>query len=402
MPTKDLARIGPYFLKPRGKKGIYSIFWYDPTTRQTPGISTGTSDYQEAQLALARHALAADRPVGLLDAPLATVLTRYWNDRGSALTSAEVVRVSMANALEIWGDVTVAQLLPSLQEKFVAKLRADGLSDHTILSRLGRIWTAINYAKAEGVLQMVPTMITSDRWKPNLQSGGRELSVAELGKLFNTAGKLDFKAPGGNGASVTYSREHWWRFLILAVGTGHRRTALMELTKAQVDLDSNVIRLNPEGRRQTKKRRPTVPMCPTLRYWAQKWHRDSSDSDYIITYGSMPLVSDTFFDTLSEAAGVACSANDIRHTVTTWMVRKRVPGDERRMFIGHKAPGAGVDENYIHLDPDFCATAASAVEELFRAIAPLCETRDLLGDSVEREKGLEPSASSLARTRSTN
>lgn len=65
-------------------------------------------------------------------------------------------------------------------------------------------------------------------------------------------------------ADDRYTREHWWRFLVLAVGTASREAALRELKYDQIDLRLGRIRLNPEGRRQTKKRRHGAN-CPDAR-----------------------------------------------------------------------------------------------------------------------------------------
>lgn len=68
-----------------------------------------------------------------------------------------------------------------------------------------------------------------------------------------------------------YEREHWRRFLVLAVGTASREAAIRELKWDQVDLRIGRIKLNPEGRRQTKKRRATVPIAPTLAAELASW-----------------------------------------------------------------------------------------------------------------------------------
>jgi integrase len=89
-----------------------------------------------------------------------------------------------------------------------------------------------------------------------LEIWGDIYSLTELAALFNAASEQTEDA--------RYTREHWWRFLMLAVGTASRETALRELTWQQVNLRLGRVRLNPEGRRQTKKRRAAVPIAPTL------------------------------------------------------------------------------------------------------------------------------------------
>jgi len=59
-----------------------------------------------------------------------------------------------------------------------------------------------------------------------------------------------------------------WRtagFIELAYYTGSRKAALERLTWDQVDLENNRINLAQPGERRTKKRRPTVPLDPSLK-----------------------------------------------------------------------------------------------------------------------------------------
>lgn len=55
-----------------------------------------------------------------------------------------------------------------------------------------------------------------------------------------------------------------YRFLCLALGTAARRGALMNLTWFQVQFEQQRISLNPPGRPQTSKKKPTVPIADWL------------------------------------------------------------------------------------------------------------------------------------------
>jgi len=170
-----------------------------------------------------------------------------------------------------------------------------------------------------------------------------------------------------------YMREHWRRFLVLAVGTASREGALRELRWDQIVLrnepksDSRgFIRLNPEGRRQTKKRRATVPICPTLAAELASWSRDS---EYVISYYGKRLSSREFFESLADAAGVSGSAHVIRHTVRTWLAEVGVPDVEADVFMGHKSEGSATGKRYIHRRPGFLRSVAEGIELLFAALS---------------------------------
>lgn len=137
-----------------------------------------------------------------------------------------------------------------------------------------------------------PDPITAADWKPVLQDRSQTYSLEELGSLFNAA--------AAQTPDLRYTRDHWWRFLILAVGSASREAALRELTWDHVDLKLGRIYLNPEGRRQTEKRRPTVPISPTLARELESWLREGA---HLITYYGKPLSTREFFDLLAETAG---------------------------------------------------------------------------------------------------
>ena len=126
--------------------------------------------------------------------------------------------------------------------------------------------------------------------------------------------------------------------------------------------------MNPEGRWQTKKRRATVPICPTLAAELTSWERDS---EYVISYYGNRLASREFFESLAEAAEVTGSAHVVRHTVRTWLAEQGVPDAEADVFMGHKAEGSATGKRYIHRRPEFLKSVAEGIELLFTALSDL-------------------------------
>ena len=360
MSTDDRDRIGRFFLRPHQKYGTYYICWYNPANRQTDGFSTRKADVEQARRALAEHALKFEQPTQGKDAQLAAVLHAYYTHYAQHLPSAHAQRAAQADALEIWHDVNVSQLDRKKQLELVETLRARPLSDWTIQGRLTRIWAAINWCKRDNAELVVPAPITAADWKPLLPNNERTYSLQELAALLNSASdqKTDRR----------YSREHWWRFLVLAVGTASREAALRELTWAQVDLRLGRIHLNPEGRRQTKKRRATVPIAPTLMAELSAWEHQG---DHVITYYGEPLATREFFDLLAETAGVTGGPNVIRHTVRTWLAEYGVPDAEADVFMGHKSEGSATGKRYIHRRPEYLRSVVDGIEAMYDALSQL-------------------------------
>lgn len=346
-------RAGKFFLKQRGKRGIYYICWYK--SRQTKGFSTGTADIESARRALYTHHLKAESPKGLKDAQLADVLNRYAVTRGEEIRSSAVFQHAMANALDVWGDPNVSELSAAKQEEFIKVMRGKGYADSTILRRLNALWAAINRAAEDGQILAVPPRISSTRWDPHLPNRERVLSLQELAHLLNVAG-----------TKARYSREHWWRYLVLAIGTGARPEAILELDYAQADFVTHTLQINPEGRKQTKKRRPRIPMAPALEGWIRQWGEGR-----LVTYYDAPVETLEFFDTLKEAAATTATAYTIRHTVATWLATQKVPPWQRDSFLGHAPEGSKTGLRYAHADPEHMKEARDAIEELFAQLEPL-------------------------------
>ena len=51
---------------------------------------------------------------------------------------------------------------------------------------------------------------------------------------------------------------------MISLNTLARPDAVLDLSPAQVDFKRRLIKLNPDGRKQTKKYRPVVPISETL------------------------------------------------------------------------------------------------------------------------------------------
>lgn len=394
-------RAGKFFLKLR--RDVWYICSYNSTTRQTDGFSTGHTDREEARKALFEHALKADKPKVDTDAQLAAVLQSYYVAYAIRLPSAHVQRAAQADALAVWGDVNVSALDRKAQLKFTDELRGRDLSDWTTQARLGRVWAALNWYKRDNPTLVVPDMITADDWKPLLEDNDQVYSIEELAALFNACEPVDAR----------YSRDHWRRFLILAISTASRVTAILELKWDQVESVGR-IKLNPEGRRQTKKRRATVPICPTLSSEMATWKAQDAQlairGENLIHYYGARLRSREFFDTLAEAAGVTGGPNVIRHTVRTWLADMGVPDPDADLFMGHKDEGSATGGRYKHRRPEYLRSVTQALELLFDAIQehvprPFAGRSTIedqpLPANLERETRLELATCSLATNCST-
>ena len=138
------------------------------------------------------------------------------------------------------------------------------------------------------------------------------------------------------------------RFLMLAIETAQRKTAILELKWDQVDLDLNLIQFNPRGRNQTIKKRPAIPMSKNLRSFLEmiKHERISEyvcDSKTDIHYNVSVLAHKLDIPGLSPHV--------LRHT---WITRKVMAGHQIEKVAEYVADDPEtIRKHYIHLTPDY-------------------------------------------------
>jgi integrase len=170
---------------------------------------------------------------------------------------------------------------------------------------------------------------------------------------------------------------HFLMFLMLATNTLARPEAILELQPFQVDLEHRLINLNPAGRKQTKKRRPTVPITETLLPWV----RDVK-APYLVSYGTKTprrvRSIKKAFRLARAAAGLGPDVipYTIRHTMATELRKRGVPAWEVAGMLGHRVERT--TEIYAKFDPTYLSAAARAIDDYMRELQAVCKQRLIL------------------------
>jgi integrase len=260
------------------------------------------------------------------------ILLRYWED--------------------FYKDGTVADLKDARrQEDFREFLFKRGLAHNSVnrVLEIGR--AAIRRAHKRNVLAFMPHIVTLkvEEDKPK----GRPLSIEELRALY------------------TEMADHQRLFMILMLGTGARNEAICHLEWAQVDFEAGLIHLNPSGRRQTSKRRPTVRLTPFVRAQLMKFNEREGR---VLTFRGKSM--NTVNQGIEKAVGRAklkgkVTAYSFRHTVARWLRKEGVSPWETAMQLGHKVVGFSMTERYAAWSPDYLENAAAALDKLLCAAIPL-------------------------------
>ena len=216
------------------------------TRRHT--LATANRDQAEQQLVAFADARAVLRLEPVEQVTIKMLATRYYENHAINLASAEAAFYRARHIIAGLGNLTVADLTIPAQERFVAALRAKPLASGTIARILTDLRAGIMRAWKRQEIDR-PVHVIAVRGGPGRD---RVLEIEELARLW---------------AAAATEPHYVSMYLLLALGTGARHGALLELRREQVNLERGYIDLNPPGRERTAKGRPVVPLAPVLRPW---------------------------------------------------------------------------------------------------------------------------------------
>ena len=249
--------------------GTFARAWYEQGSGRTRRRSLGTRDLEEAKAELIRIVLSepAERAGSPQSVHLASVFKFYELNHGPNIRGLKQARRPAALCLEFMQKATasplpvVADFTLLRQHAFMQWLRDRELSVKTISTYQAMIKAAMNFAATPRLIvdskgAEREGQLLDHQWKifdsEDYVSKVTGLPMPQPVKFLPTDDELARFIDA-------ISREHVFRYVILALNTWARPEAIMELDVAkQVDFEKGLIDLNPPGRRQNRKVRPTI------------------------------------------------------------------------------------------------------------------------------------------------
>lgn len=149
-------------------------------------------------------------------------------------------------------------------------------------------------------------------------------------------------------------------FVILAIATAGRVSALLELTWDRVNFEKKQIQLSTGDHKN--KRRALVPMTENLREALEEAYI-ARTSDYVIEYGSKKInsIRKGFKETAKKAGLDHISPHVLRHSAASWMAEGGIPMAEIAQYLGHTNPSITY-KVYARYSPDYLREAASVLD----------------------------------------
>jgi integrase len=330
MSDKCEYNIGKY-------RGKFCIKWTDKGGRHR--VSLGTTDRAEAE-ALARRLWSERQIIGV--STVGQIFDAWFGQRGKKADAQRVWNAWKA-AKGFWENVR-----PDLVDAEMCRIyaRQRGRAVNTIRNELVPLRTALRWAHDKGLIKAKP-----DFWMPaRPESTVEHLTKAQFRRFL--AGCI---AP------------HVALFAQLAVLTGARSGALLELPWVRVELDKRIINLKrelPEDWTTVEpkvKPRAVVPINDRLLPLLVE-AKEGAQTPFVIELDGKRIFSvRKGFEAASARSGVHCTPHMLRHSAAVWMAEARTPMPEIAAYLGHTTTEV-TERTYARFHPDYLRRASKALE----------------------------------------
>lgn len=306
------------------------IQWFEAGRSQR--ASTRTADRAEAEAVLAAFRLIkGTADPGDLTVP--QLLEWYWETHAKSLMRPDSAKLSMRYLKPFFGATLAPDLTLEMQENYVAHRREAGAGDESIRRDLSVLSAALNRAVRYKKLAHRPPALSLSPAPPRERWLTRKEAAALLRQM---RGKR---------------QAHVLLFTRLALYTGARTGAILDLTWDRVDFDAGLIDYRKPGRPQTKKRRTVAPMTRKVRRMLLHAKKHARGRHVISWAGErIDRVAKACIAAADRAGIKDFSPHVLRHTFASWAVQRRVP-----IYMVGKALGqtvASTTERYAKLAPD--------------------------------------------------
>ncbi len=357
-----------YRLTSRDGTDIWYITWTE--NRRTKLLSTRTAVRREAEQALAEFVAGLDAPAPPAEPTIADILDGYIADRTKKAQSLATLKSCAAALKRHLGDLQPGHISQGTIDRYADDRRLGGpksvtpptpgkgtrparkaklkpLSDGTIIRDLVTLRAAFRWARRAKWIPVDPMFEM-----PAQQPQGRErwFTPREAARLID-----ECKTP------------HLRLFVILALHTAARSSALLQLTWDRVDFTRGIILLDLPGRKRSNKRRAKVPMTEAARD-ALREAQAAATSDHVIEWRevSVKTTYKAYMRAARRARVLPCSPVTLRHTAATWMIMRRVPIRDIARYLGNTEKM--VEQVYGHHSPEFLAGAAAAIDGAYERL----------------------------------
>lgn len=316
-------------------RGDWCVVWRDGATRRRYSLDVSVKRPPAEGLAALGAFVRRREAAQLADSgPLTieTIFKAYIEDRrkeGKNVKGQEWIWSSLAP--------TFAPLMPddletlievegedrTICHKYAVEMAAKGLARDTIWDRLSYLRTAINWAGKRNLLARKPFVWVPQKGKP------RDIVVEEGEVLSVLAGCRE---------------PHIRLFVLLAIGTGARKAAILQLTWDRVDFERRIIDFRDKREKSIldkrgQKGRSVVEFGLALEI-ALREAKEAARSGHVIEWAGGPVkdVKKGLMAAIDRAGlkGRKFGAHALRHSAATWLADESVDMRKIQKMLGHR------------------------------------------------------------------
>ena len=288
--------------------------------------------------------------------PIADVLALYVEEIVPGHARAHETAQRIERLLTFFGDKMLSAINGE-QCRAYAKSRTTPAAARRDLEELR---AAINHHRREGHCNKVVNVVLPKK-SPARQNWCTRSQAAQLLWAAWRFREMQKGRPTGR-----RSRQHVARFILVALYTGTRAGAVcgaaLEPTegKGWIDLESGIFYRRPAGERETKKRRPPVPLPNRLMVHLRRWRK--LGQRYAVEWNGHPVRDvDRAFRAVARSARLPwVTPHVMRHTAATWLMQLGTPKWEAAEYLGMTP--RQLDETYGHHHPDHLRAARDAFD----------------------------------------
>lgn len=316
-------------------RGSYALYWHDGTTSRRRSL--GTTD---RQVALRRKA-EIERIETDLRRDTITVEDAWTGYRESLVgrPAATTMGYEGKTILPHFGHLAPATITDEIVDAYIASRRAKGRKDGAILTELNRLSSALAWAVKRNKLSAKPHIKRVPAPPPKDVHVTRE----EAKRLM---------------AATDVS--HVRLFILLALSTGARASAILELTWDRVDLSRRLVDYRVPDQKRPMKQRVLCPINDTLMAALAATERTS---DYVVSWGGHRVLS------VKKGVATACAAAGLtdvtphvfRHSAAVWLAEAGVEMSVISQFLGH-ADTKVTEAIYARYSPAYMRGPVSALD----------------------------------------
>jgi integrase len=317
-------------------RGKLALIYYDRAgVRHRHGL--GTTDASEARrLAPAVYA-ELTRPRGTAVAALWAGYLQEKAGRAVIITMTHTWKALRLRFGQMAGDaITIEDCRAHTEER-----REAGIKDGTIHTELGHLRMVLLWAEKRRLIPRASYIERPSKPKPKERHFTREQARTLI-----------------DAASLPHVR----LYIILALGTGARNAALLDLNWDRCDFERELIDLRSPAITIPHKGRAIVPMNRTVKE-ALIEAKQAAMSSYVIEWAGKRVhsVKRGLASSARRAGTAPVSPHLLRHSAAVHMAEAGIPIEEIAQYLGHH--NVQVTRNvYARFSPDYLRAAAAALE----------------------------------------